>query len=870
MKTIKLMVMVLIMISPALHAQKSDSMDTLSVWVNGACGMCKDRIESNALKIRGVQSAVWDLSTKTLTIRHNDKFKEDNLLYALASVGHDTRKYTAPDAVYNALPACCHYRTVESHGAELEHGPGDRPGSGPGLKPGTVAGTVFERLDEDVQPLPGTNVYWSGTLTGVTTDAEGRFEIALQPGVRTLVFSFVGLGTDSVLVEEPGMLEVELSNATTLEEVEIVYRRPGTRIELDGAFDLQRIDNKELLKAACCNLSESFETNPSVDASVTDAVTGTRQIEMLGLAGKYVQITQENMPLIRGLSSLNGLGFVPGSWIDGIQLNTGTGSVVNGFESITGQINVELKKPKNGEALYVNLYGNSAGMSEANVNTAVDLNEHLSTGLLVHGKFQPFSLDHNMDGFMDHPAEKSGVFMNRWSWFNDKGLETRFGIKAVTSRTNSGQVAYDPEQNPEDQSAWGAALNTDRLEAFLKMGKVFPDKPFSSVGFQVSGMVHDMDAFFGRRTYTGRQGSLYANLIYQGILGNTNHQYRTGASFQFDDYAETFLAEDYRMREAIPGVFLEYTYNRLDRFTVVSGIRADRHNLYGLFVTPRLHLRYATLDGTVFRAMIGRGQRTPNVLLENLGFLASSREFIFEDAGSGDQGIRMNPEVAWNTGASVAREFNVSGKTALVKLDYYYTWFTNQVIVNLDRRTDAVIFQSLDGPSHSHSLQAQVNYEWFRNFNTRLAYRFNEVTQSIDGTMLSQAMTPRNRAFLNVSYETAGRWMFDATLTWQGAKRIPDTRMNPEEFQLDAFSPDYFLVNSQISKSFGGKFDVYAGAENLLDFRQDSPILDAANPFGDNFDASLIWGPVFGRKSSHGKERRKISKNGTVQLTDKQ
>lgn len=816
--------------------------DSISVWVDGACGMCRDRIEETALKVRGVESAEWNGITKMLSVAHNGKLKEDRLEYALASVGHDTREYLAPEAVYSALPACCQYRTVEDHGLGSDEASTKVPAGK------LVQGKVLERDGESFQPLPGTNVYWSGTNQGVTTDETGAFEIEMSPGTQILVFSFVGYGKDSVHVHEPTFLEIELSNTKSIEQVEIVYRREATLIDLSGAFDVQQMRAKELMKSACCNLSESFETNPNVDATVTDAVTGTRQIEMLGLAGQYVQINRENMPHIRGLSTLTGLGFVPGPWISGIQLNTGTGSVVNGFESITGQINVELKKPEDSEKLFVNLYGSTDGMTEFNANTATPVNDKFSTALLVHGKYQPFEFDHNQDGFMDHPAATSGILMNRWSFANGKGLTSVFGIKGVYSRTESGQVEYDHDLPADAQSPWGAAINTDRIEAFLKIGHSFPDRPYSSVGLQLSGMYHNQDAFFGRRPYLGEQVSLYANLVYMGIFGNTNHQYRTGASFQFDDYNESLSGQNYLRSEAIPGVFLEYTYNYLDKFTLVSGIRGDYHNIFGAFLTPRMHMRYAPVESTVFRAMIGRGQKTANVLAENLGYLASSREFIFETSNTGENLLTMGPEVAWNSGLNVGQEFTLAGRTGVAKVDYYYTWFSDQVIVNLDRTADAVVFQQLDGRSYSHSLQGQVNYELFRNYDLRLAYRLNDVKMDIDGELLQKAMMPRHRAFMNMAYETNDHWMFDMTVTWQGIKRIPNTGLNPEEFQLDNYSPNFFLWNAQVSKTFREVFDIYIGVENLMDYRQENPIIDAANPFGEHFDASLIWGPVFGRK----------------------
>lgn len=845
----RIAILLLLLLATGLHGQ--DAKQELSIWVNGACGMCEDRIERTALDTRGVTSANYNLETKTLSLTITEKFKEERLHYNIASVGHDTKKMVAPDAVYNALPGCCHYRPDDGH----DHsGHEDHVDKAP-----HVIGRVIESDATGTSPLPGANVFWAGTTIGAISDEKGFFEIELTDKTDQLVVSYVGYGRDTFHIHEQIAFEVEFNRTQGLEEVKIVYRTSSTTFDLKNPFNVQHMHEKELLKAACCNLSESFETNPAVDVSFTDAVTGTRQIEMLGLAGPYVQITRENMPNIRGLAALYGLTYIPGPWISGIQLNTGTGTVVNGFESITGQINVELQKPEESDLLYFNLFGNGAGRMEANLNSAHSFSEKLHTGVMLHGKYQPFSFDMNNDGFMDHPAGTNAIFLNRWKYQNEEGFESQFGIK-VTSLTNqSGQTDFDHDMPFSEQSAWGASTNTRRVEGWMKAGKVFPSKPFSSLGFQLSGMTHLQDGFFGRRIYNASQQSLYSNLIYQGILGNTNHQFRTGASFQYDNYDEALSTMIFLREEIVPGAFFEYTYNYIDRFTVVSGMRSDYHSNYGLFFTPRLHMRYAPTERAVFRGMVGRGQKTASIIAENVGMLASSRDIIVEGTDNGNP-YGLNPEVAWNTGVSFTQEFVLGKRDGVFKADYYYTWFTNQIIANYDRDPGAVYFHNLDGRSFAGSFHTQLDYELFLRYHVRLAYRLNDVRSTVDGDLLPEALTPRHRAFLNMAYETIDRWKFDMTLNWQGAKRIPGTEGNPEEFTLDSYSPDFFLWNGQVSKNFGERLEVYAGAENILNFRQPNPILDAENPFGDYFDASMIWGPVFGRKIYAGL-RYRISKD---------
>ncbi|MEN8200993.1 MAG: TonB-dependent receptor [Bacteroidota bacterium] len=831
---------------------KAQESDTLSIWVNGLCGMCKTRIETAALKVRGVEIASWDSQTRMLEVTLNpDKFKEKKLYYNIASVGHDTRQLLAPDPVYDALPMCCKYRDFETHEA-AQGAAGDsglRPATGDSEVTGdVVTGLVAEAGAEGEQvPLFGANVYWMNTSKGTITNEEGHFSIDREEGAHMLIVSYVGYGNDTLHVEGPADVEVEFSTSLMLGEVSVVHRIKPTSFSFSSAYKVQNISEKELTKAACCNLSESFETNPSVDVSFTDAVTGARKIEMLGLAGPYVQITRENMPDVRGLASVYGLTYTPGPWIEGMQLNMGAGSVVNGFESITGQINVELRKPENSDKLYVNLYGNNDGRMEANINASYAINEAWHGGLLLHGNVRPFQLDHNEDGFTDHPTGSQFIALKRFKYAGKNGLESQLGFKFTYMDQVAGQVDFDPDKARDEQEFWGSRMNTERMEAWAKVGKVFEDRPYSSIGFQLSGLVHRQDAFFGLNEYKADQQSLYSNLIYQSILGNTNHQYRTGLSFQLDNTLESFSFGSFERNEWVPGAFLEYTFNYLDMFSAVAGIRADYHNNYGAFLTPRLHLRYEPVEKTVIRASAGRGQKTPGIFAENIGIFASSR-IIHLDSSKPGNPYGLDPEVAWSYGLNFARGFTLGQGDAILNLDYYHTRFTRQIVVDLDRNPQEVHFYNLNGKSFSHSVQAQLDLEPLERYDIRLAYRFNDVKSTYGEELLPRPLIASHRAFVNMAYATSGQWTFDVTWSWQGSKRIPGTESNPEPYRLQDTSPAFSLINIQVGKTLFERLELYGGIENLFDFKQQDPILASDDPFGPYFDSSLIWGPIFGRK----------------------
>ncbi|GAB4318137.1 MAG: TonB-dependent receptor plug domain-containing protein [Bacteroidales bacterium] len=695
--------------------------------------------------------------------------------------------------------------------------------------------------------LPGANVFWQNTSTGTSTDIDGHFKIQRVDGTAKLIVSYVGYQNDTLDVGEKNYITVSLSPVINLDEVEVTGRRASTSISSLSVLKVEQLGEKELLKAACCNLSESFETTPGIDVSYTDAVTGTRQIQMLGLAGPNIQIMRENMPDVRGLSAIFGLTYIPGTWVERIDLNKGTGSVVNGFESIAGQINTELRKPENTDRLYINLYGNEGARFEANAHMSHRFRgERLSTALLFHTTQSSVEMDRNLDGFADHPVGGRWIALNRWKYIGKEGYRFQAGIKGTRIDQSGGQLGFDPYGENLNPELWGMHMIMSRMEGWAKVGRVFEDMPWKSFGFQVSGVYHNQESNFGTRIYNASQQSFYANLIYQTILGNTNHTVRTGASFQYDDYRELFDIKSYDRIESVPGAFFEYSYSYFENFNLVAGLRADYHNLYGAFLTPRLHLRYAVTESLILRATAGRGLRSANIFSENVGLLASSRLFIIQGL-SDETPYGLDPEIAWNSGINLTWNFHLAGRDGRIGADFYRTDFQNQIVADIDLSPQQVVFYNLEGTSRSNSLQIQVDYEPVNRLDVRVAYRWFDVKTTYHDTLMEKPLLSPHRAFINVAWESANHWKLDGTLNWQGSKRIPSTASNPEAFRREEKSPSFVVVNFQVTKIWNETFEVYAGGENLFDFRQPDPIIASDYPFSPWFDSSMIWGPVFGR-----------------------
>jgi len=822
-----------------VKAQSNHKDTTVSFKVFGVCVQCERRIEKS-LKIKGVESAKWDVNTKMATVSYlPDVISLDGLYKTVESVGHDTEKEKADDEVYKALPECCHYREMANLQETTTFNPNDAE---------HIRGIVVEEINGQPNPLAGATVSVLGTPQTIVTNPHGEFLLHANTTGKLLI-SYAGLQSDTVSINGLRDIEITMVRKSDLKGVVITAtaRKRTAFIDATSPFSTTIITKKELLKAACCNLSESFETNPSVDVSYNDAATGSKQIQLLGLAGIYTQLTVENLPGPRGLATPLGLNSIAGPWVESMQLIKGTGSVVNGYESIAGQINVELKKPREAEKFYLNGYVNSMGKTDFNLNLAHRINDKWSTGFLLHDDFLYNKTDFNKDGFRDLPTGNQFSGVHRWQYVGDKGLMSQFGVKMLIDSRVGGQLAFDPSNDKLTTRNYGLGFDTKRYEAFGKLGYVFPDKIYKSVGFELSAFSHDQDSYFGLTTYDAKQKNLYSNLIYQSQIKSEANQIKAGASFVYDNYDELLNATPYKRTEAVPGAFAEYSYKYKTKFDLVAGLRADHNSLYGWFVTPRLNIRYEPVKGTTLRLNAGRGQRTANIFAENIGVLVSSRQIVIENNGDNSKAYGLQPEVAWNKGISVDQKFKLFHKDASFGIDFYRNDFQNQVVVDVENARQ-VKFYNLVGKSYSNSLQAELNVTPLTHFDVRVAYRYFDVKTTYGDQLLQKPLTAANRAFANLAYELNG-WKLDYTINYNGRKRIPSTSVNPDAYKLDTYSPSYILMNAQVSKTFGKKklFDAYVGGENLGNYFQENAILAAEQPFSPYFDASLVWGPVTGR-----------------------
>ena len=737
-----------------------------------------------------------------------------------------------------------------------------------------VSGVV---LDEHGESLIGANVYWANTGIGVATDEEGAFTLMPVKTTNRLVASFVGCHNDTLTVLNRQPLTIVLIDEAVIDEVTITERRMGVLKSRTSAFDTQTIGTEELCRAACCNLSEAFETNASVDVAYSDAATGAKQIRLLGLSGTYVQLIQENTPAVRGLAQNFGLEYIPGPWMSGIQVSKGTSSVINGYEATSGQINVELLKPQTQNPLSLNLMFNTELMAEANImgGWQIPLKEHehehehhheegehcdhesLYTGIMAHYGQNFMAMDDNHDSFVDMPKTINANLANRWFYRHGDYTFQAF-VRGLYDRRRGGQIGHhaDTIANP-----YLINLNTWRVEGFLKNGYIYDDESGSSVAVITAVSYHDLNNTYGVRNWKANQLNAYLNAIWQGNfegsgLIDNDHRVSAGVSLNVDNYHESLsiLTQPLDRLEITPGIFAEYSYKYAEMLSLVAGLRIDYSTRYGFFVTPRMNIRYSPFEWWMLRASAGLGYRSPNVIADNAFVLPSSRTLHLASD--------IRQERAVNTGISTTFYIPLGSRQLQLSAEYYYTHFLNSLIVDMDRDKHAVyIYNQSDiagAQSFAHSAQIEATIEVLRGWTWTAAFRYTDVEQTTYNSSKNQyelrpkALTNRFKGIISTSYQTPlKKWQFDVTAQFNGISRMPDGLVALGDYLGGYGTPHpitwYPQLMAQITK-YWRTCSLYVGAENMTNFKQFAPVVDSFNPWGADFDASMVCGPTTGWK----------------------
>lgn len=727
------------------------------------------------------------------------------------------------------------------------------------LAQNAVTGSVF---DTDDYPMVGATVRWRDG-GGTTVDADGHFRLEPQGGRTVFEVSYLGfvsrqLATDTL----PDPLRIVLEDASsTLGEVLVTDRDAGATGSLTNAHNVERIGEKELRKAPCCSLAESFENSPVVDLSYGDPLTGRREIQLLGLRGNYTQLTLEKRPLLDGLASPYALDLIPGPWVKSIQIGKGAGSLESGAQGMTGEINTELVRPPLGPELFVNAFAGSPGRGELNVNTNHRVGKSLWLGASGHGSFTENDHDHDSDRFKDMPDRQTGVGLLRLFRQGSDNWEGQWNVLGVRDQRTAGQTdVHDHGQDVLDP--YEIVQDNRRLEVWGKTGYYGFRKPHQSVGLIYSASRHELNNLYGRKIHRGEQNSVYFNGLYHTRIGNDDHQLALGATFRTDDFNETLSGIDFGRGERTLGATGEYTFNWEESrqgadyraVTAIFGLRVDEHNLGGTQVSPRLNVKYNPNERTALRVSAGRGWRSPNLLVDNLRYLPGSRRVTLPLRTDGlgdhpDPGF-LGLETAWNYGLNLTRDFQLAGRDGQLILDLFRTEFTNQVIVDAEQNIDNLFVYMLDGPSRANSLLASFNYELLPLIDVKLAYKYNDVKQTYATNGLRDVpLTPRHRALATVGYD-GPRIKAHLNYHWTGEQRLIDLDDIPEEVFVPhpQTTPAFGIFGVNLTYVVNARTQLYGGGENLTNLTQRNAVIGAWEPFdGAYFDASQVYQPLFGR-----------------------
>jgi len=715
-----------------------------------------------------------------------------------------------------------------------------------GLLAQNFTGTV---ANSNSEPLNGASIVWKNTTKGTTSDEYGQFEISGK-GIKNkiLIASFVGHSSDTVVFTDQTYIEFVLTETQSINEVVVSEERDDVIISNNTVIKTEVITEAELGKSACCDLAGCFETQITVQPHTTNIITNSKELRILGLSGVYNQVLIDGFPMIQGLSYTYGISGVPGTLVQNIHVSKGANSVLQGYESISGQINVITKSPEKADKLFLNAYINGFAEKQFNANLAFKKNKW--SNITAFHVVQPANkVDRDNDDFIDLPQLTRYMVFNKLKYGNqrDWGLSGQLSLRLLNENRVGGQTSYNPKTDLGSTSVYGQSVNLSQPEVVASVSYRIND--FNKITLSSSSFYQEQESYLGTVKYDALQTNFYGNLQYERSYAQKN-SIKTGVSYRylnlsedinFTDTLKRAYAGNYNKLETVPGVFAENTMFFLDsKITWIAGVRGDLSQDENFVITPRTLLKYNLSKEAAIRASVGTGWRTANVFSENIGLLVSSKDIIFEE--------ELNPEKALNWGLNYTHKFKRNALDGYLSLDFYRTDFQNQVYLDYDTDPTKVFVKNFTGTSVGNGVQAEIYVQFWKRFKVKTGYNYLDVYREFDGVKEDVPFNAKHRFLATFNYEPLSqKFSFDVNVHWHGVKRLPSTKSNPVEFQRPDYSDPYTLVNTQFTYFFK-KFEVYTGCENVFDFVQEQAISSWENPFGPYFDTSSVWGPTKGRE----------------------
>ncbi len=717
-----------------------------------------------------------------------------------------------------------------------------------------LTGKIFGKGETENEILTGATVVWLGTTVGATSNENGVFKINVQEiNDRRLVASYLGYKPDTITVGGQTYISIILQpDQITLNSATVTGNRPTAYISNINAIKTEVITQKELTKAACCDLAGCFETQATVQPQTTNVITNAKELRILGLSGVYNQILFDGMPMVQGLSYTYGISSYPGTLIENIFVSKGANSVLQGYEGISGQISLEPKMPDHTDRVLLNVYMNNFMEKHFNLNydAPVGSSKKWSTLLALHTVQPANKFDRDDDTFLDLPLLSRYMIYNRWKYGNEqlKGIYSHIGLRFLNEQRIGGQTLFNPHDENANTSVYGQTINYTQPELYTKTGYRLNDN--HAITFMASSFYQNQNSSFGTVKYIAEQVNIYTNLQHE-YLWKEKHLLKYGMSFRYQNIDENISFTDtalqrtyaglYSTRQVVPGVFAENAFHwNNDKIVWIVGARLDHHQQFGYFFTPRTFLKYGINENHTVRASMGTGWRQVNLFSENINLLASSRDVVFQE--------QLKPEKGVNWGINYTHRYSKGNVEGTLSADFYQTHFFNQFFPDYDTDPTKAYIRNFTGKSLSNAFQLEAIMKFYEVFEFRTAYNFLDVYRIENAEKKVLPFNPQNRVMASVSYRPLNNtWYFDLNTHWYDKQQLPNTSANPPEYQNPAYSKPYVLVNAQVTYKMR-QFEIYTGVENIFDFRQLKPIISWQDPFSKYFDTSSVWGPTRGRE----------------------
>lgn len=698
---------------------------------------------------------------------------------------------------------------------------------------GRIVGTV----SAEGRPVPFAQVVVRGLAVRAVSGEDGRFVlIGLNPGQHTVLGSAFGFGTTEVtvsvapgassgvdLVLEPAAIDLNPMVVTATRKRTFVSESP-VKVDVVPARFLQAM--------AATSLVEAIQQLSGLSQQVDCAVCYTNSIRINGMEGPYTSVLIDGQPIMSALASVYGLNGINPALIERIEIIKGPNSTLYGSDAMAGVINVITKDPRFAPRWALDARRTSYGMSNVDVAVAPSAGK---VQALFSGSYQRLGrfLDANGDGFSDLTMDDRLALFGKVHLNAERGEGLSLLAKLYREDRFGGQRGWTKALRGSDE-VYGESILTDRLEVLGRWGLPFESE---RVVAEFSVTHHDQDAMYATTPYQARQQVVAGQVMWDRTFG-PRHDVLMGIEGRYQRFDDESPATLDPVGHFVPGVFAQDEVSVRDGVKVLGGVRLDHHDRHGVIFSPRVALKLELLPANTIRVNAGTGFRVVDLFTEDYAALTHTRRLV--------TAADLDPERSYNVTVNVNQVLDWGNNPMMVDVDGFFTYFTNRIIPDYDSDPQRIVYHNLDGFGVTRGIGISLNQ------NLTVLPLFYTLGLTVQDVFYEHEGRREKELFAS---DYKGVW----SLTWRldrlgvevdyagsvvGPMRLPHYEA---PFTRPTRSGAYSLHNVMATWKPRPGVEIYGGVKNLFDFAQPSPIVDPANPFGDTFDTSWVYGPVFGR-----------------------